>query len=51
MLIAHRDSTTGEASLTPMHLSRAYQRVESVMDPGEAWFNLGEERLLAKVDS
>lgn len=51
VLIAHRDSTTGEASLTPMHLSRAYQRVESVMDPGEAWFNLGEERLLAKVDS
>lgn len=51
VLIASRDRTTGEATLTPMNRSRAYKRVQAVMDPGEAWFNLGEERLLAKVDS
>lgn len=50
VLIASRNNKTGEATLTPLSHSRAYQRVADVMDPGEAWFNLGEERLLAKVE-
>lgn len=50
VLIASRDPRSGEGTVTSMNRSRAYQRVESVMEPGEAWFNLGEDRLLAKLD-
>jgi len=49
VLIAGRDPKTGAASLTPLSRSVAYRRVASVMDPGEAWYNLGEERLLSKL--
>jgi predicted ATPase len=49
VLIAGRHQKSGVASLTPLSRSVAYRRVASVMDPGEAWYNLGEDRLLSKL--
>lgn len=50
VVIASRNPDTGQASLVPMDRSRAYQKVQSVMGPGEAWYNLGEDRLLRALD-
>jgi predicted ATPase len=51
VIIASRSEDTGEAQLTPLSRSVAYRRVASAMDPGEAWYNLGEERLLRSLTS
>ena len=49
VLIATRDVSTGVATLTPMDRAPGYRKVRGAMDPGEAWYNLGEERLLGSV--
>ena len=50
VVIASRNPETGQATLVPMSRSRAYQKVRSVMEPGEALDNLGEDRLLRALD-
>ena len=49
VLIARRDDRNGDAGLVSLSRSMAWRRVADVMEPGEAWYNLGEERLLRSL--
>lgn len=49
VLISARSRGLGTAHLIPMSDAPGFKRLNSALDPGEAWYNLGEDRLLGKL--